>query len=219
MIRSNDSTFVPALRFRWLTPLYDSVVRLTTRERVFKTALVQQLALATKSRVLDIGCGTGTLTLWVQQQHPDTAVTGLDGDPQTLAIAANKARVLSLDIQWSHGLSYNLPFPDGSFDCVISSLFFHHLTWADKLRTAREMSRVLRPGGEIHIADWGRPGNSLMRATFFLVQLLDGFANTGDHVAGNLPRVFDEAGFDAVSITRQIDTPLGTIALIRGRKP
>ena len=216
---SNDAAFVPALRFRWLTPLYDSVVRMTTRERAFKTALIQQLDLAKESRVLDVGCGTGTLTLWLKQHQPDAAVTGLDGDPQTLAIAASKARSLSLDVRLSEGLSYDLPFPDESFDCVISSLFFHHLTWTDKLRTAREMSRVLRPGGAIHIADWGRPSNSLMRAAFFLVQLLDGFANTRDHVVGWLPRVLDEAGFEVVSVTRQIDTPLGTIALIRGRKP
>lgn len=219
MTHPNESPFVPALRFRWLTPLYDGVVRLTTRERAFKTTLIQQLDLTERSRVLDVGCGTGTLTLWTKQHQPGAVVTGLDGDEQTLEIAANKARSLSLDVRLCRGLSYDLPFPDGSFDCVVSSLFFHHLTWTDKLRTAREMYRVLQPGGEVHIADWGRPSNALMRAAFWLVQLLDGFANTRDHVAGNLPRVFKEVGFAAVSVTRQTDTPLGTIALIRGRKP
>jgi SAM-dependent methyltransferase len=218
MTQHGRSKYVPALRFHWLTPFYDTVVRITTRERTFKSALIQSLILANGSRVLDVGCGTGTLTLWIKQRHPTAVVTGLDGDSQALLIAANKARVQSLDVAFTCGLSFDLPYPDQSFDHVVSSLFFHHLSWCDKLRTAREIGRVLKPGGQLQVADWGRPSNALIRAGFFLVQVLDGFANTRDHVGGRLPLLFQEAGFESVSVCRQIDTLLGTITLVGARK-
>lgn len=219
MPRDAQSKYIPALRFRWLTPLYDAVVRLTTRERAFKSALIQNLNLADGTRVLDIGCGTGTLTLWIKRRQPGAAAFGLDGDRQALSIAIAKARAQSLDVRFTTGLSFSLPYSDGSFDCVVSSLFFHHLASNDKLRTAREILRVLKPGGELHVADWGRPSNAVLRAAFWLVQVLDGFANTQDNVEGKLPRLFADAGFDVISITREFDTSLGTIALLRASKP
>ncbi|WP_149029983.1 class I SAM-dependent methyltransferase, partial [Effusibacillus lacus] len=78
---------------------------------------------------------------------------------------------------------------------VLSSLFFHHLTRENKSRTLAEVHRVLKPGGEIHIADWGRPRSALMRTAFFLVQMLDGFATTKDNADGLIPQLLLESGF------------------------
>jgi hypothetical protein len=87
-----------------------------------------------------------------------------------------------------------------------------------KLAAMREVLRVLRPGGEFHIADWGKPTSPAMRLAFFGVQLLDGFATTTDNVKGLLPDLLGLAGFEKVETTNSYSTLLGTISLYRARK-
>lgn len=218
MPQTTHSPYVPALGFDWLTPVYDVLVRTTTRERTFKTALIEQASLQTGQQVLDLACGTGTLAIWIKQRYPDVAVVGVDGDPKILSIAARKALRADVSIRLDRGLSFDLPYADGQFDRVLSSLFFHHLSWEDKQRTARELYRVLRPGGELHVADWGQPTGLLMRAAFFPVQLLDGLGNTRDNAAGRLIELFRNAGFIGVSEQRTFSTLFGTLSLYRAAK-
>lgn len=218
MADETPARYVPALRFSWLTPAYDLVVRLTTRERTFKKALIEQARLQPGHSVLDLGCGTGTLTIEIARRCPEAMVAGVDGDPAILGLAARKAARLNARVQLDHALASALPYPNERFDRVVSSLFFHHLPWPDKERTAREAFRVLRPGGELHVADWGRASGLLMRGAFLAVQLLDGFENTRDNVHGRLPALFEGAGFRDVSEVRTFATVLGTLALYRARK-
>ena len=88
MSRRSDSSYVPALGFHWLTPAYDLVVRATTRERTFKSALIGQANLRPGQQLLDLACGTGTLAIWIKQRQPDVNVTAIDGDTNILAIAS-----------------------------------------------------------------------------------------------------------------------------------
>ncbi|MBI4442930.1 MAG: class I SAM-dependent methyltransferase [Acidobacteria bacterium] len=210
--------YIPALRYDWLTPLYDSILRWTLREPVFKRRLIEQARLAKGHRVLDLGCGTATLTLLIRQTCPETEVIGLDGDPAILTIAHAKAARAGLPVALHRAMAYALPYADDSFDRVFSSLMFHHLTTANKLRTLREALRVLRPGGELHIADWGKPHNLLLRGAFLLVQLLDGFATTADNVKGLLPTLVASAGFQDVRETARFATPFGALCLYRAQK-
>ena len=130
---------------------------------------------------------------------------------------AKKAARHGLHVQLDQGLSYALPYPDGTFDRVLSSLVFHHLTSQDKLRTLHEVARVLRPGGELHLADWGRAQNPVMRASFLLVQVLEGFRTTEDNVQGKLPLLIAAAGFTDVRETGHYATLFGTLALYSAR--
>lgn len=211
--------YIPALGYRWLTSLYDPVVRWTTRERTFKAALLEQTHLRAGDRVLDLACGTATLTIAAKRIAPDAEIVGLDGDAQILQRAQAKAKAAGLELRFERALSHQIPRPDGSLDVVLSSLFFHHLTRDAKLATFSEVLRVLRPGGWLHVADWGRAANPLMRALFYVVQLLDGFTTTADNVAGRLPEFMRHSGFDEVAETRRFATPLGTISLYAARKP
>jgi ubiquinone/menaquinone biosynthesis C-methylase UbiE len=211
--------YVPALRFRWLTRFYDSVVAVTTRERIFRQRLLEDANLYVGQRVLDLACGSGTMAAVIKQRHPRLSVTGLDGDPAILALARAKAQGAGLDIRFDEGLSYALPYEQAEFDVVFSSLFFHHLDSDGKVRTLREVLRVLRPGGTLHVCDWGRPSRFGLRLAFSLVRLLDGFEVTRDNARGRLPQMMKEAGFVDVNVTSTLTTALGTLDFVAAGKP
>ena len=115
-------------------------------------------------------------------------------------------------------MAFALPYPDNSFDRVLSSLVFHHLMRENKWQAIAEIHRVLRPGGEVQIADWGKPQNAVMRAAFLSVQLLDGFATTQDSVRGHLVELLTDAGFKEARETAAFMTMMGSLCLYRARK-
>lgn len=210
--------YVPALGYRWLTSYYDAIVSVTTRERTFKNALIKQAELESGHRVLDLTCGTGTLSIWIKEATPQIDIVGIDGDPDILAVAARKAERTGVSISFETAMSYALPFPDCHFDRVVSSLFFHHLSLGNKVRTAKEIHRVLKPSGQLHVADRGRAENPAMRALFLSIQVLDGFANTQDNVAGRLAVVFEYAGLTDVLERQSFRTIFGTMGLFSASK-
>jgi ubiquinone/menaquinone biosynthesis C-methylase UbiE len=218
MPERDEQHYVPALGYHWLTPHYDRIVALTTRERTVKAALLRQARISAGQRVLDLACGTGTLAIRIKQSVPDATVVGVDADPEVLALAARKAEAAGVAIQLDQAMSFTLPYADADFDRVLSSLFFHHLSWEDKLRTAHELVRVLRPGGEVHIADWGQAANAVMRMLFVPIQLLDGVANTRDNVTGRLTSMLEQVGLANVSEATRVSTAFGTMALYRATK-
>ena len=214
-----DASYVPALGYRWLTRFYDPVLAWLLKEEKFKALLVEQAAPRPRQRVLDLGCGTGTLTLMLKRACPEAAVVGLDGDPETLTVAREKAKAAGVDIELREGMAFDPPFPEGTFDRVVSSLLFHHLMRENKKRTLAAVRRLLRPGGELHVADWGEAKSPLMRFAFLGVQLLDGFETTADNVAGRLVPMIEEAGFVGVAETHHEPTLFGTLSLYRASSP
>lgn len=214
-----QSEYIPALKYGWMTSLYDTFLPWVMRESICKRRLVEQARIENDHRVLDLGCGTGTLTLLIKQAPPQSEVIGLDGDAKVLGIAKAKVARSGLGVTLDHGMAFDLPYDDGSFDCVLSSLLFHHLTREKKIRTLSDVMRVLRPGGELHVADWGRPQTWLMRTAFLSVQMLDGFETTADNVNGLLPELFADAGFDDVQQSTHYTTMVGTLAIYRASKP
>ena len=207
------SRYIPALRFKWLTPLYDPLLKWIMREEIFKRKLIEQANIQPKMKVLDLGCGTGTLTLMLKRAYPGAEIIGLDGDPQVLDIARAKSR--DVNIQWDEGLASSLPYPDSVFDRVVTSLVIHHLTADDKRRAFKEVYRVLTSRGELHLIDFGAPHSSITR---FMTKFMRRFEETADNFDGLIPRFITEAGFNEVKEAEHFVTIFGSLSMIKAIK-
>ncbi len=208
-----DERYIPAAGWRLLTPLFDPVMRVTTREQRWRRAVVDQALASTPMTILDVGCGTGTLAVQLACRAADVRVIGLDGDPNVLKRAAAKAEAAAVKVELLRGMADSIPLEDASVDSATSTLLFHHLAPDTKARVLAEIRRVLRPGGRLVIADYGRPQDRLMRAAFLFVQLLDGFQSTREHVAGRLPDLIADAGYSVETISR-LRTISGALELL-----
>lgn len=212
---SQDTNYIPALRFRFLTPLYDPLLRWGMREEIFKNRLIKEARIAPGYRVLDLGCGTGTLTILIKKKQPAAEVIGFDGDPQVLEIARAKAAQENVNLTFGQGMAYQPPYPDNSFDRVFSSLVLHHLTTQDRQRALGEVHRVLKRGGEFWIIDFGKPHNAL---AFVISLVMRNLERTSDLIEGLLSEQLSRAGFEQVEQRERFMTLFGTIALYRARK-
>lgn len=214
----NDK-YIPALRFNWLTQFYDFLLQSTFPEKRIKAALIDQCAFDRDERVLDFGIGTATLSIMVKQRYPSIRITGIDVDQKILQIAARKIRIeRELDIELINYNGFDIPFPDEHIDRVISSLVFHHLSTQNKKAVLKEIYRVLKPGGELHIADFGKANNFFTSIAFGIFRRFDGEENTRINSKGLLPVMIEMAGFINVEEIQYFNTLFGTIRLIRAVK-
>jgi ubiquinone/menaquinone biosynthesis C-methylase UbiE len=208
------SGYLPALRFPVLTRFYDPLIAVTTRERAFRTALLDVAAPAAGEAVLDVGCGTGSLAAMLARREPRASIAGVDADAEMLA----RARAKDPAIDWREARAEALPFADDSFDLVVSSLFFHHLPAGGKRAVAAEVRRVLRPGGRLAIADWGSPGDPVMWAASRSIRLFDG-ASAADSLRGELPEVLRGAGLHDVQERGSVRTMFGRLVIHAAARP
>ena len=219
MATARPADYLPAVRFDFLTPVFDVFAKSTTRERTFKQRLLDQARLEGDLDVLDLGSGSGTLAIWAKERQPDMRIRGLDGDSAIIGQAVRKAERAELDIPFDEGLSYELPYEDASFDRVLSTLFFHHLVLRDKERTIAEVARVLRPGGELHVADWGEPRSLPAKLAAVAIRKFDGDEPTRDNLAGRLPELFEAGGLVDARERERVSAPLGVVSLYSARRP
>ena len=206
--------YIPAFGKDALLPFYDLLTRFLGMGRSYDT-LVAQAELADGLRVLEIGCGTGNVTVRVKRDEPGADVVGADPDPLALARAQRKARGLT-GIRFERAYAQELPFADEEFDRVLSSMMLHHLGDDVKAGAAAEIHRVLRPGGTLHIVDVGGP-----------MTAHDGFAARrmlrSPHISGSLgdaiPRLLRSVGFDCTVVASRAHRVVGRLTFYRAVRP
>jgi ubiquinone/menaquinone biosynthesis C-methylase UbiE len=204
--------FVPAAGRRAFTRLYDPVVALTMREQRFRERLRAQVVdgLPADGAIADVGCGTGTLAIALAAGG--TQVIGVDPDAEVLALA--RAKPGADAVQWREGRATALPLTDASADRVVMSLMLHHLCPEARRDALAEARRVLRPGGRLHVADWGRPRGALPKTGARLLSRIDDAESLREHLDGRLPVLIAAAGLEDVAVRGRIGTVWGTLELL-----
>jgi ubiquinone/menaquinone biosynthesis C-methylase UbiE len=208
-----DRPYLPGMGRDWLLPLYDPFTRLIGAGTAHRK-LADQAELTSAHRVLEIGCGTGNLALLVKRTYPGLEVTGLDPDPRALARARRKGRRAGLALQLDRGFADRLPYPDGTFDRVLSALMFHHLDADQRVASLGEVLRVLRPEGSLHLMDFGGDSHHLHGLTRFARRSHP----LRDNWDERIPALLREAGFGQLATTGHLTRHIGRLSYYRATR-
>jgi ubiquinone/menaquinone biosynthesis C-methylase UbiE len=165
--------------------------------------------------VLDLGAGTGTLAIMIKKAHPGAQVIGVDGDDKIVKIARNKTTRRGFTVALNAGDAAALPYPDQTFDRVLSSLVMSLLSRDVKQMALRESYRVMKYGGEIHIADFAPPHTRWGR---MVAPRIRRFEPIADNLDGLLRIMLEDAGFTAIRTEVRYGTLFGTLAILSGQK-
>ena len=213
-----SADYTPAAGYAAFTPAYDAAVRIVTRERVWRRLLVDQVDPRDRETIVDVGCGTGSLAIMLKRQAPGARVIGLDPDPEILELARAKAEGAGVQIEWRRGYARDSAAFRGEVDKTVSSLVFHQVSGDEKEAGLTAMFAAVRPGGEVHLADYCRQPDRLMRGLFRIIQTLDGYAATQPNADGAVERLLERLSGTPVEPTALVRTPTGAISLFRARK-
>jgi len=185
--------------------LYDWVVRVITlgREKKFRQRVLDLGDVKQNNKVLDVGCGTGTLLLAAAERvGPSGSLHGIEPAAEMVAHAHRKAEARGIPLKIIEGSAASLPYPPASFDAVFCTLVLHHLPKAMQIDTVREIRRVLRPDGRTVIVDLQQP-RSLAKAfttALSLVSILHNLSpNTSRFNILDFEPLMTEFGFEDIT--------------------
>lgn len=210
----NRHDYLPAAGRDALLPGYDLLTRLLGMYKLHET-LVAQAELAPGQRVLEIGCGTGNLTIRAKRAQPAAELIGSDPDPLALARAERKAHGLS-GIRFERAYAQELPYAEGEFDRVLSAMMLHHLETDIKTAALAEVLRVLRPGGSVHIVD---VGGAVTSDDGLVARLMLHNEHAADNLGDGIPQLLRSVGFDSAVVASQRHRRLGRVTFYRGIRP
>jgi len=171
---------------------YDLVLGILSlgRERKFRQAALELVAIEPGMNILDVGCGTGSLTIAAKQtQGNDGMVVGIDPSSNMIDLAHQKAGKDGVEVDFRVGVIENLEFENSQFDLVLSSLMMHHLTNDLKESGLQEVQRVLKPGGTLLIIELD-PG------AFSLASLVHGHSAQLSAELEKTRRIMERLGFE-----------------------
>lgn len=195
-------------------PAYDRHVALLTLGRgdALRQRTVDLARIVPGDCVLDIGCGTGTVTMLAKvRAGRGGMVAGIDPSPEMIVVARQKAARAGLDIDYRVAAAESLPFADAVFDVVLASLMLHHLPADLRPSALAAVRRVLKPGGRLVVVDFRRPTSGLGRmAPAWLLH-----RSSGGHALQDLPPLLRGAGFGEIETG---EAGAGYLAFVRARR-
>jgi ubiquinone/menaquinone biosynthesis C-methylase UbiE len=212
-IASETPAPTKGLVIRWASR-YDAVVSLLTlgRSRRLRMATLDQARLVPGESLLDVGCGTGGVTIPARERlGPDGKAAGIDPSAEMIAVARQKAARKQLEIAFHVGAIESLPYTEASFDVVTASLMMHHLPREVQVRGLAEIHRVLKPGGRLLIVDALQPTRFPMKQIFAHLAHRHGI----QFGVADLPAVLLSAGFSSAELLNERFLTLG---FVRGVK-
>lgn len=201
---SVEEKFIPAFSYDILTPLYDSTLKLLGFGTKQREKIIDLLDLEPNERLLDVGCGTASLLVAAKSRFPNVEMTGVDIDKKVLSIAQSKLQKNSLDVELINTGAQKLPFPDSSFDVIVSTLIFHHLPTEIKKQALGEIYRVLKKDGRFLLVDFGKL-DGFLRFIYYIEVVLQipEHRTARDNVEGKMPGFLNEAGFKIKEVAPQ----------------
>lgn len=208
--------FIPALDFHFLTKLFDSFIALTTPEKRIKEDLIDFMNIKEEDKIIDFGCGTGTLLIMGKRKYPKAHFEGIDIDPKILAIAKSKIEKQKIDISLVEYDGGKLPQDNNSINKAMTSLMMHHLSTDKKMKAMQEIFRILTIGGTLHIADFGKQKNPVFILIGNIAAKFE--PEVESNFKGLLPELMTNAGFKNVQTLKTYNTKLGTICIYSGEK-
>ncbi|MDO8616660.1 MAG: class I SAM-dependent methyltransferase [Dehalococcoidia bacterium] len=163
-------------------------------------------------RVLDVGCGTGTLAIDLKRKvGPPGEVRGIDAAAEMVAVSRSKARRAGVQVDFQPAAIEQLPFADGTFDLVTSTFMLHHLPDDLKRQGIAEVRRVLKPGGRFLAVDFSGENGSVIGRLITLFGHGHGKAE-----GARLRAMLAEAGFGPV---QTLKTQYGSLLFLRAAVP
>lgn len=198
---------------------YDLVNRIFTfgLDKKWRNYTVKACLAKQPGCVLDLCCGTGDLTLALfKNAHSSMHITGYDLNPEMLELARKKAMQNQADVDFILGNAGSMPFSDNEFDAITIGFGFRNLTWhnSDREKYIREISRVLKPNGNLLILESARPENSVMAGLYnlylklILVPLggmLSGSWKAYQYLAGSSAGFYNYAELQTILLEHRLD--------------
>ena len=183
--------YLPAAGHDFFLPLYDPIARWLGSDRA-RQDLIDQANIKPSHRILDIGCGTGTLVVQLKRENASAQVFGIDPDPKALRRAKTKISRAGVSVKLDEGFADELPYEKSFFDRVFSSFMFHHLEDEDRERMLSEVLRVLKPGGSFHLLDFTAKADG---SSGLLDRLIHSHARLKDNSDERILQLMSRAGF------------------------
>jgi ubiquinone/menaquinone biosynthesis C-methylase UbiE len=200
-----------------IVPTYDAYMRKMTfgKENALREETVRLAEVKPGDYVLEVGCGTGTLTLAAKRQAGATGkVYGIDIIPGMIELSQQKAAQAKEEITFQLGSMDDIPFPDNYFDVVLGSFMIFHMSDATRQKGMAEVQRVLKPGGRLLVLDLALPKPPLQRV---IAKTL--FGGMLEHDLHELFPLMEAEGFTNIEIDRARFRVMGlsVLSFVRGR--
>ena len=192
MAQGNEDLIIKS-QMEKMVDSYDSYMKKVTfgREHILRQATIDLAGIQPGQSVLEVGCGTGTLTLAAKRQAgPSGEAAGIDIIPGMIEASRRKAAEAQEQITFQEGSIANIPFPENHFDVVMCSFMIFHMSAETRRKGMAEIHRVLKPDGRLLLLDLALPSQPFQRA---IAQRLLGFS-AGENLRDLLP-LMESSGF------------------------